>query len=91
MQNQPIAHACVSECARACYTCIVKIGEGQGPGGSVMAQVRRGALIVFEGCDRVGKSTQCRKLEEALENAGIEANLMDFPRRHLFVFLFSYS
>ena len=56
-----------------------------------MAQVRRGALIVFEGCDRVGKSTQCRKLQEALENAGIEAKLMAFPSIRLFVFLFSYS
>lgn len=22
----------------------------------------RGALIVFEGCDRVGKTTQCKKI-----------------------------
>ena len=39
----------------------------------------RGALIVFEGCDRVGKSTQCRKLVEALKKGGMRAELMKFP------------
>jgi dTMP kinase len=42
---------------------------------------RRGALIVFEGCDRVGKSTQCRRLVEALEKSGINAKMMSFPNR----------
>ena len=40
---------------------------------------KRGALIVFEGCDRVGKSTQCRKLEEALIQGGVRAQQMKFP------------
>ena len=39
----------------------------------------RGALIVFEGCDRVGKSTQCRKLVEKLTKRGAAAKLMKFP------------
>lgn len=39
----------------------------------------RGALIVFEGCDRVGKSTQCRKLVEKLTKQGAVAKLMKFP------------
>ena len=39
----------------------------------------RGALIVLEGCDRVGKSTQCRLLVEALKRMGIGAQLMSFP------------
>ena len=46
--------------------------------GCIMAG-SRGALIVFEGCDRVGKSTQCRKLVEALKNGGMRAELMKFP------------
>ncbi len=35
--------------------------------------------MVFEGCDRVGKSTQCRKLVEALNAAGKTAQLLKFP------------
>lgn len=41
----------------------------------------RGALIVLEGCDRAGKSTQCRKLVEQLVEKGIKAELMRFPDR----------
>ena len=47
------------------------------PSSGVMAA--RGALIVFEGCDRVGKSTQCRKLVEKLIKRGAAAKLMKFP------------
>ena len=43
--------------------------------------ISRGALIVFEGCDRSGKSTQCKKLVEALNNDGIKAKLWRFPGR----------
>jgi len=39
----------------------------------------RGALIVFEGCDRVGKSTQCKKLVQALHERNIKAEYMSFP------------
>ena len=41
--------------------------------------VARGAMIVFEGCDRVGKSTQCGKLVEALHAAGKKCKLLHFP------------
>ena len=41
--------------------------------------MRRGALIVLEGCDRSGKSTQCKKLVEALRESGNQAELMRFP------------
>ncbi|XP_078521802.1 thymidylate kinase [Lissotriton helveticus] len=41
----------------------------------------RGALIVLEGVDRAGKSTQCRRLVEALVSAGGSAELVRFPER----------
>ena len=51
-----------------------------------MAQslVKRGTFIVFEGCDRSGKSTACKKLVEYLNDRKIEnanAKLMRFPDR----------
>ena len=42
----------------------------------------RGALIVFEGCDRVGKSTQINLLMEALRSVGIKSDAMRFPDRN---------
>lgn len=42
---------------------------------------KRGLLIVFEGCDRSGKSTQARKLIEALKSRGQDAKFMRFPER----------
>ncbi|XP_061201277.1 thymidylate kinase [Neopsephotus bourkii] len=42
---------------------------------------RRGALIVLEGVDRAGKTTQCRRLVEALRAAGFCADLLRFPER----------
>ncbi|XP_020932074.1 thymidylate kinase isoform X3 [Sus scrofa] len=44
---------------------------------------RRGALIVLEGVDRAGKSTQSRKLVDALCAAGHRAELLRFPERPL--------
>ncbi|ODN02539.1 Thymidylate kinase [Orchesella cincta] len=41
----------------------------------------RGALIVLEGCDKAGKSTQCRLLVEALKKAGKPCHLYAFPDR----------
>ena len=43
--------------------------------------MKRGALIVFEGCDRSGKSTQCLKLFERLKSEGQSVELMKFPDR----------
>ncbi|KAM5325847.1 thymidylate kinase isoform 1-T1 [Glossophaga mutica] len=42
---------------------------------------RRGALIVLEGVDRAGKSTQSSKLVEALCADGHRAELLRFPER----------
>lgn len=41
----------------------------------------RGALIVLEGCDRSGKTTQSSKLVEALNNMKIPAKKISFPDR----------
>ncbi|KAG9193399.1 dTMP kinase [Alternaria panax] len=41
----------------------------------------RGKLIVFEGLDRSGKSTQCQTLVEDLQNDGIKVRHMRFPDR----------
>lgn len=41
----------------------------------------RGALIVLEGVDRVGKSTQCSLLVDALKARGTPAELVRFPDR----------
>ncbi|CAL8310025.1 unnamed protein product [Lota lota] len=42
---------------------------------------KRGALIVLEGVDRAGKTTQCTKLVEALQDGGRAAHMMRFPDR----------
>lgn len=34
---------------------------------------------MFEGCDRVGKSTQCKRLVEALNAAGKKCKRLNFP------------
>lgn len=39
----------------------------------------RGKLIVFEGLDRAGKTTQCQMLVEALEKSGQKVKFMRFP------------
>jgi len=41
--------------------------------------VARGALIVIEGVDRSGKTTQCAKLTKRLASDGIKAELFKFP------------
>ena len=39
----------------------------------------RGALIVLEGCDRAGKTTQAKKLVDALNQLGRATKLIKFP------------
>jgi hypothetical protein len=39
----------------------------------------RGAFILFEGCDKAGKSTQAKKLFEYLKNNGYSVELWKFP------------
>ena len=41
--------------------------------------MKRGALIVFEGCDRSGKTTQCKKMLAWLERNNRKAHFMRFP------------
>ncbi|KAG5851163.1 thymidylate kinase isoform X1 [Anguilla anguilla] len=41
----------------------------------------RGALIVLEGVDKAGKTTQCKKLVNALIESGRPAEIMRFPDR----------
>ncbi|KAI4501178.1 hypothetical protein M0802_003551 [Mischocyttarus mexicanus] len=41
----------------------------------------RGALLVLEGCDKVGKSTQAKLLVEALNSNGVAAVGKSFPNR----------
>lgn len=48
-----------------------------------MAKYQRGMVIVLEGLDRVGKSTQCKKLIESLRKQGQTAELIRFPDRTL--------
>ncbi|KAK5906598.1 hypothetical protein CesoFtcFv8_004528 [Champsocephalus esox] len=42
---------------------------------------KRGALIVLEGVDKAGKTTQCKKLVHALQQSGCPAEMMRFPER----------
>ncbi|CAG9462945.1 unnamed protein product [Pedinophyceae sp. YPF-701] len=45
------------------------------------AAAPRGAFILFEGCDRSGKTTQTAKLVEALRARGVSCELWNFPDR----------
>ena len=44
----------------------------------------RGALVVLEGLDRAGKSSQCKLLHDKLYGMGIPVRLMKFPGSWLF-------
>lgn len=46
-----------------------------------MGLIKRGALIVIEGVDRSGKSTQCKNLVQSLEKMNIKSKLITFPDR----------
>ncbi|KAL8714045.1 MAG: hypothetical protein Q9225_006657 [Loekoesia sp. 1 TL-2023] len=46
-----------------------------------MSRNPRGALIVIEGLDRAGKSTQCEKLFQALQQQGRPVKRIRFPDR----------
>lgn len=48
---------------------------------------KRGALIVLEGVDKAGKTTQCIRLVQALQQSGRAAELMRFPGKKLLRFL----
>ena len=40
---------------------------------------KRGTFILFEGCDRTGKSTQANKLFEYLQSKGHAVKFWKFP------------
>lgn len=44
-----------------------------------MSKPTRGALIVVEGLDRAGKSSQCEVLRDRLEKAGHDVKHIRFP------------
>ena len=46
---------------------------------TTMPQATRGALIVIEGLDRAGKSTQCERLCQRLKQKGHSVKLLRFP------------
>lgn len=46
-----------------------------------MEKIKRGLLIVFEGLDRVGKSTQVEMLKQNLEKIGHKVEYQRFPDR----------
>nr|XP_016929442.1 thymidylate kinase [Drosophila suzukii] len=46
-----------------------------------MSAGKRGALIIFEGCDRSGKTTQSRLLVELLKSKDVPVQAMNFPER----------
>uniref|UniRef100_T1JGQ2 Thymidylate kinase n=1 Tax=Strigamia maritima TaxID=126957 RepID=T1JGQ2_STRMM len=48
---------------------------------STMSSTKRGALIVLEGCDRSGKSSQANKLVEKFNLEGTACNHLRFPDR----------
>lgn len=48
-------------------------------GNNIEPKRRRGALIVVEGLDRAGKSTQCAMLMDMLEGQGYMAEYIRFP------------
>jgi dTMP kinase len=52
-----------------------------GVGGAVTTEKRRGALIVLEGLDRSGKSSQCKALASFLRSRGESVEEWRFPDR----------
>lgn len=53
--------------------------------------IKRGALLVIEGCDRAGKSTQVLKLVKELKSRGIKAESRRFPGTSPSKFLFFFK
>ena len=45
--------------------------------------IKRGALIVFEGCDRSGKTTQVTRLVERLNNANRSVSYNQFSALYM--------
>ena len=54
---------------------VTMVLEGTAQGGDTRRNSARGALVVFEGGDRCGKTTQTQQLVEALKDDGVKAEL----------------
>lgn len=52
---------------------------------------KRGALIVLEGMDKAGKTTQCKKLVQALQEKGQPAEMIRFPGKAFYNDLIVFS
>ena len=68
------------------YGCICYVRRATHPGrqddpASTMAATKRGAFILLEGLDRSGKSSQCKRLAEALRAGGTDVAEFVFPDR----------
>ena len=59
--------------------CMASPASAAAPAGA--AAPVRGALIVLEGADRAGKSTQCARLVASLQASGVDAAGWRFPDR----------
>ncbi|XP_029825426.3 thymidylate kinase [Ixodes scapularis] len=46
-----------------------------------MKSIQRGLFVVFEGCDRTGKTTQIKLLSESLSKLGHKTETIAFPNR----------
>ncbi|XP_065177431.1 thymidylate kinase-like [Sycon ciliatum] len=74
------------QATRFARTCFVRAAVGKvffstTTGMLASTPPKRGALVVLEGCDRCGKSTQARMLSEALNKSNLTAKTMQFPER----------
>lgn len=61
------------------------------PDPAMISNVQRGTLIVLEGLDKAGKSTQCDRLVDDLEQQGHTVRLLKFPGEELNIPLFDSS
>ena len=58
-------------------------GGTQGPGKPGKPAVARGALVVLEGLDRSGKTTQVKLLEQRFVELGRKVKVMRFPGMYI--------
>lgn len=56
-------------------------GQAGGGGGGESRAVARGALVVLEGLDRSGKTTQVKLLQQRFGEQGRKVEVMRFPGR----------
>lgn len=52
---------------------------------------KRGKLIVFEGLDKAGKSTQCERVVENLEGRGLKVRHVRFPGQSGMIYIYIWK